>query len=131
MEEIYRSPLLQLKPSDFQLLADKWATSPPTCNDLPEVWCVSGGEYQAPLEFCRRTFYNLNRQMRRDPSVAHLLRAVRATLLLADSAGSGLSREQHDITAWVQSAFSPDNLITSEVLEGNRAPLKIVGILPL
>ncbi len=128
MEEIYRFPLLQLKPSDFQLLADKWATSPPTCNDLPEVWCVSGGEYQAPLEFCRRTFYNLNRQMRRDPSVAHLLRAVRATLLLADSAGSGLSREQHDITAWVQSAFSPDNLITSEVLEGNIIQPRLLQI---
>ncbi len=45
------------------------------------------------------------RELKKDPFRARLLMGVRAALILADSSGSGLAREEKDLSNWLETAF--------------------------
>ncbi len=53
----------------------------------------------------RKSFRRFNRELKGNPRLNRLLMAVRAALILADSAGSAMVRAGKDMAAWLSAAF--------------------------
>ena len=53
----------------------------------------------------------------RDEERYRLLLAVRAALIVADSAGSGLTRENKSVTVWLEEAFEEKEVINAEYIQ--------------
>ncbi|MEW6429326.1 MAG: CRISPR-associated helicase Cas3' [Thermodesulfobacteriota bacterium] len=94
----------------------------PQALSIPDRWNlespVSGGSLK---EETKSTLMDFRRALA-DKRLLHLLLAVRAALIAADSAGSGLVREGKEIKAWLDEAFADDppltdQKITSEIIE--------------
>ncbi len=75
-------------------------------------------EVMGMAEAVTKRFAKLKRAIKGDESRARLLRAVRTGLIVADAAGSGLTREGLDIPAWIRNCF-PAAAITPEELEAD------------
>ncbi|AQS60189.1 CRISPR-associated helicase Cas3' [Desulforamulus ferrireducens] len=54
---------------------------------------------------------------RKDQTLKRLLRAVRSALIVSDSAGSGLVRRGKELSQWLASCFSEQNLLSSLDIE--------------
>ncbi len=95
-----------------------WVGSEPSfLPGLDESWSVSTPQFDIVSESFRRQQHNLKRELRQNPHRRQLLMAVRAALILADSAGSGLLREGKPIEKWLQTAFDDDALLNSGAVE--------------
>ncbi|MGA3115401.1 MAG: CRISPR-associated helicase Cas3' [Syntrophobacteraceae bacterium] len=55
------------------------------------------------------------REIKKNPTLSRLVMAVRAALILADSSGSGIVRENKDLRHWLEVAFGED--LSSEYIE--------------
>jgi CRISPR-associated endonuclease/helicase Cas3 len=89
-----------------------WFGSEPSfLTGLDESWSVSSPQFDIVSEDFRRQQHNLKRELWQNPHRHQLLMAVRAALILADSAGSGLLRENKPLKKWLDESFDPGALI--------------------
>lgn len=56
-------------------------------------------------------------EQRRNAAIGRLLRALRVALIVADSAGSALAREQKDLKNWLAEAFDPQGELTGDYIQ--------------
>ncbi|MBK1699592.1 CRISPR-associated helicase Cas3' [Thiococcus pfennigii] len=87
---------------------------------LPPIWSFEGGQGEsipAAVEALRRRFRLLGRRQRtRDGSLPDLtLPALKAALIVADAAGSGLPRINEEIGSWIAQAFPPSPLSAEDI----------------
>lgn len=54
----------------------------------------------------KKSFRRFNRELKRTPKLNRLLMAVRAAVILADSSGSAIVREDKNLEKWLKTAFS-------------------------
>ncbi len=67
-----------------------------------------------------REMMRFGRDLKKDVRLSRLLAAVRSALILADSAGSGLVREEKDLRGWLETAFGKtldDAYISANIIE--------------
>ncbi|WP_084318950.1 CRISPR-associated helicase/endonuclease Cas3 [Deferrisoma camini] len=94
--------------------------APPTFDLRDGFWSLGGprGFDCTPLRKATKDMLRkLRRALGRDENRARLLWAVRSAVILADSAGSGLVREGHDIAEWLDEAFSPRLVLDGAYIE--------------
>jgi len=84
-----------------------------------------------PIDFLKHLARKFNRRVRpvihslassgglRDEPRHRLLLAVRAALIAADSAGSGLTRENKSVTVWLEEAFEEKEVINAGYIQDN------------
>jgi len=80
---------------------------------IPALWTLNGSAGQ-DLDQARRSVERLFRSMRSAPG-DQLLPALKAALIAADAAGSGLPREGHNIQEWLIGAFGRAPLSAAEI----------------
>lgn len=84
---------------------------------FPEQWDFRqdnlGGDL---LELTKKNLKLFHRTLKRDASRLHLLMAVRAALIVSDSAGSSLTRTGENIGNWIDTAFNQEESLTEESL---------------
>jgi CRISPR-associated endonuclease/helicase Cas3 len=98
----------------------------------PELWSYKddgkGESIYEQTDRLTRRFDRLERTLRKDEPRRRLFRAVKAALIAADSAGSGLAREGHDIAAWVAQLFAEGNRLDGDYIEQNILKRRIQQI---
>jgi CRISPR-associated endonuclease/helicase Cas3 len=102
------------------------------CGEVPEYWSFGRGGQSIPeiRGTLHRRFRRLKRELSQEPPSprARLFVAVKAAVVAADTAGSGLPRERHDIREWLQETFGTPPLtandIDSRVIQPRVAALK-------
>jgi len=85
-----------------------------------ELWSLAGQygrNYSELKEELETTLYRWWRKNRKDPIVRKLLLAVMSSLIVSDSAGSGIVREGKDLDEWLSKAFSEDNILYDSDIE--------------
>lgn len=97
---------------------------------IPPVWSFRTNSspffnFADILDAGKDQAHYFGREIRRDPLRLSFLLSVKAALLVADSAGSGIVRAGHDIESWLKTAFGPllsadavhDKIILSRIRE--------------
>lgn len=104
----------------FALLAGQLAAPTPSF-DIPAWWSLEGEGESIPdhAERLERCFARLERSLRRNEPQRRLLRAVKAAVIAADSAGSGFARECYDIAAWIAQAFAAEHRLDGDYIGRN------------
>jgi CRISPR-associated endonuclease/helicase Cas3 len=85
-------------------------SEPPDASiEIPEVWCFDGSGDFDPARLRERirkqVMGRFKRELRSEVRLNRLLTSVRAALILADSAGSAITREDKDLASWLAAAF--------------------------
>lgn len=100
-------------------------SNPPAIDRLTGKWMREG----LPIDSVKQLARKFNRRARpvmhslascgelRDEQRLRLLLAVRAALIVADSAGSGLTRENKPVTAWLAEAFEEKETIDAKYIQ--------------
>ncbi|MGI8548736.1 MAG: CRISPR-associated helicase Cas3' [Gemmatimonadaceae bacterium] len=109
---------------DFRRLLDRVAAelhlTGPVPEDVMPLWCYEpqSGDFNAAahLRSLKRRLSDFDDELMDDQPRRRLLWAVRAGLIAADSAGSGLVRERHAITEWIAAAFDEDQLLDGDAI---------------
>jgi CRISPR-associated endonuclease/helicase Cas3 len=83
--------------------------------DVPTLWTVDGSRGQ-DLDQAKRQVEQLFRSMQRRQA-DNLLPALKAALIVADAAGSGLAREHRDIKTWISATFEGAPALTRADIE--------------
>ena len=101
----------------FSLLAER-LQMPPAVFELPSLWSFAdrGESILDHADRLAQRFRRLERALRRNQPKARLLRAVKAALIAADSAGSGLAREGHDINRWITELFAARSRVNGDYI---------------
>lgn len=103
------------------LLADALAIGAPPALAVQKRWSFGDGPECQDVDALGGDLKNALRQLKRDltnDNTRHrLLMAVRAALLIADSAGSALAREHKDLAEWLSMAFGESNLVHGDTIE--------------
>ena len=102
--------ILSLKPPAVDTLVDNW-----TREDLPVN--ILKGLARKFNRHVRPAAHSLVSSNRRDEQRHRLLLSVRAALIAADSAGSGLTRENKALTGWLEEAFEEKEVINAEYIQ--------------
>lgn len=101
------SGVLEAEPALLDAITERWSFGPrPGCFDLTPL-----------ADELPRQWDRLRRALGSDPEKHRLLMAVRTALVLADSAGSGLVRENKPLVGWLMSAFGERQLADGQVVE--------------
>ena len=84
--------------------------------EIGPCWTIDGvlGEQASK---CKREIRRVRDRIRKDENVRRLLWAVRAALIVADAAGSGLAREGHTVSDWLKRAFSDRRKIDAPYID--------------
>ncbi len=82
---------------------------------LPEICDLDNTEYEYK-EQLEKIFNGINRRCKNNKIFQKILLAVKTALIVADSAGSGLSRENKDLFSWLKMAFDEDELLTDQTI---------------
>ncbi|MGB0712567.1 MAG: CRISPR-associated helicase Cas3' [Gammaproteobacteria bacterium] len=87
--------------------------------DMPKQWCYEGhGEsIDQHADAIKKRFRRVKRDLGRDASRHRLFMAVKAALIVADSAGSGLARERHEIGDWLREVFAEAQCLDAEAIK--------------
>lgn len=114
----------------FQLLAEQLGVPSPSFR-LPPLWSLEDRGESIPdhADQLRRRFAKLERTLKRDEPRRRLLRAIKAAVIAADSAGSGFARKGYDIPGWIAGLFHPTqrldgNYINQEILKKRIEQIK-------
>ena len=88
---------------------------------FPRTWSFDGhGEsIYAHADRLGRRFRCLLRALRDDDAHSRMYRAVKAAVIVADSAGSGLAREGHDVAGWLTRVFDDRERMDGGYIEDN------------
>ncbi|OCC14480.1 CRISPR-associated helicase Cas3 [Dissulfuribacter thermophilus] len=108
---IYVKQILEI----INYLAQKTDLPPVTGLSLPENWDLEKGEYEYKKKL-EKVFIKINRKCKKDKIFRRLLLAVKTALIVADSAGSGLRRENKDLFSWLKKAFDENELLTDKTI---------------
>lgn len=102
----------------FQRLAALLGLPVPTFT-LPTLWSMESVGESIPehAERLERRFVRLERAQKRDEPRRRMMRAVKAAVIAADSAGSGFARERYDIPAWIAGLFDPAQRLDGEYIQ--------------
>lgn len=104
-----------------RLLAEELNIEPPGRLAVPEQWSFGLKQNRQDVEPLRTSMRRAWRRARWElagPTERHrLLMAVRAALVVADSAGSALIREHRDPAEWLQGAFDDESLVNDIFVE--------------
>ncbi|MDA8254111.1 MAG: CRISPR-associated helicase Cas3' [Betaproteobacteria bacterium] len=102
----------------FQRLAQQFGLPNPVFT-LPPLWSLEGRGESIPehAERLERRFAKLECALRRDEPRRRLMRAVKAAVIVADSAGSGFAREGYDIPGWIGGLFDPARRLDGAYIE--------------
>ena len=77
--------------------------------DIARIWSFQPASYafhfSELLEEAKWNAYQFGREVNNNPHRLALLQSVKAALLSADSAGSGVVRVGHDLESWIKAAF--------------------------
>jgi CRISPR-associated endonuclease/helicase Cas3 len=82
---------------------------------LPEKWDLEGSEYDYKNKI-EKIFKQIHRKFKRDKIFQKLLLTVKTALIVSDSAGSGLVRENQDLSLWLKKAFQENDLLTDQTI---------------
>lgn len=114
--------------ADFQAglatLGAAFGLAKPVPQNVPRIWAMDGTagaeDLSAALDATRDRLDDVDRALRGDaPNVQarrRMLWAVRAALIAADAAGSGLPRVGETIESWIRDAFRTDDRLTKETV---------------
>lgn len=87
---------------------------------VPSLWSLDGkaGFYALPLksEICSN-FERFKRELKKQPERQRLLLAVKMAVIVADSAGSGLPRNDLEIVSWIEHQFREESLLSDQYIE--------------
>ncbi len=88
---------------------------------IPDVWSFGGGpgcfDLTNSISKVKQDLHQFRRKLDGNTAEHHLLMAMRAALIVADSAASGLVREGHNIQEWISAAFSSDDILDGKAIE--------------
>ena len=103
------------------LLTDALAIGPPPALTVHRRWSFGDGlecqDVDALSGDLREALRQLKHDLANDNTRHRLLMAVRAALLIADSAGSALAREHKDLAEWLSAAFDEGDLVHGDAIE--------------
>jgi CRISPR-associated endonuclease/helicase Cas3 len=103
------------------LMAGALAIGAPPALAAQERWSFGNGrecqDVDALSRDLKKALTQLKRDLAGDETRHRLLMAVRAALLIADSAGSALAREHKDLGEWLNAAFNEDDLVHGDAIE--------------
>lgn len=87
--------------------------------DFPKFWSwgYSGADVCKHREEIQDQLHRFNKEIRRDHSRGRLLRALRSALIAADSAGSGLVREDKSVVSWIHENVTHLELLTHDTIK--------------
>ncbi len=115
--EIYPDSIRQI----FQLAVNYTAAESVENLTIPKIWDFEGRSGFDPYDLkekINKTYLkNYKRLLKRDTAQNSLLTAVRAALIVADSAGSAIVREGKDMREWLNAAFN--TVVNSQYIENN------------
>ncbi len=81
----------------------------PSRPNIPYVWSFESSSYgfhfASLLEESKKRAHQFRRELRKNPKRHALLHSVKAALLAADSAGSGVVRVGYELESWIKAAF--------------------------
>lgn len=114
---------------DFRRLLDRTAAElhldGPAPRNIKPIWCYEPqpGDFDAAahVRSLKRRLGDFDDELTDNEPRRRLLWAVRAGLIAADSAGSGLVRERHSITDWIAAAIDE-----KELLDGDAIRTKVI-----
>ena len=99
--------------------------------DIPHIWSFDGGGGPGDLDDLLDAVLDrlepLDRALRTDEPRRRMLWAVRAALVAADSAGSGLVRTGWKVGEWIAEAFDPAFRLTGERIEAEIVAPRLDG----
>ncbi|MBI2502237.1 MAG: CRISPR-associated helicase Cas3', partial [Candidatus Latescibacteria bacterium] len=103
------------------MLAGELGSEPPPALAIGAYWSFEEKRGSVDMEELRnqvlKEMHTFTHRLRTSERQKRLLLAVRAGLIVADSAGSGLSREGKDLREWLQMAFDASSLLDGEAIE--------------
>ncbi|AOY57177.1 CRISPR-associated helicase/endonuclease Cas3 [Desulfococcus multivorans] len=77
--------------------------------EIPDVWDFDGSMTFDPVrlrdDIKKKELMKFTRELKKNPSLNGMVMAVRAGLILADSAGSAVAREGKNLDSWLKDAF--------------------------
>ena len=106
----------------LRLLALEMNVSPPAAMDIPPLWDFAKGRPRSVSvaelkEELAHQLHLFSKDLRRDETRKRLHMAVRASLVIADSAGSGLPREGEDCLLWIEKAQNAEKVLNQAAIE--------------
>lgn len=109
----------------MELLANRNQISLPQIDLIPKIWSFRNSSGYFSLGSHRnkvlKTIDAFRRNLKDSETLLRQLIAVRAALIVADSAGSGLMREGKDIHSWLRESFDE-----SLIIDGQAVDLKVI-----
>ena len=116
---VYPDKLLSILQKVVQDLKEVCLTIPAL--SIPYKWNFDdehglGTELRKQAKDALTRFY---RKLKRGHQLHRLLMSVRAGLIIADSAGSGLVREGKNLETWLRGAFQKDDLLTARKIDND------------
>ena len=94
----------------LDMLGETLSLPVPFRPDIPLLWSFQADShpffnFTELLESAKRQAYRFEKAIRKEEEAQRFLCSVKAALLAADSAGSGVVRGGHDLKSWLQAAF--------------------------
>lgn len=121
MSEAGESLLVHARDPEFRDILATVATYTgiPHCTpEVPEYWSLYGdraADHGQAIEALReklvRRFRRFGRSLENDPGRRALLLAIKAAVIVADAAASGLARENHPIVDWLHEVFDEKRVL--------------------
>lgn len=105
----------------LEYLQEKFSINNPKIDQIPAIWSNMNSPDILDLnELKEETKISLNafrRKIREDTKLNRMLQAVRAALIISDSAGSGLVREGKNVKDWIKEAFNENVILSGSDIE--------------
>ena len=111
--EVYANGIAEI----LKELCNTFSLPAPEALDLPTVWNFQKKKCSNLKEEVKGTLSRFSKELRKNQTGHRLLMAVRAGLILADSAGSGLLREGKTVETWLGDAFSENDLLDGRAID--------------
>jgi CRISPR-associated endonuclease/helicase Cas3 len=89
----------------------------PASPEIPESWSTTDKGFRKHVKQVKERLYKFKRRLRGEDRLSRLQMAVRAALIVADSAGSALARENKPLEIWLGQAFSEDELVSGSDIQ--------------
>jgi len=104
----------------MELLANRNQMNLPPVDAIREIWSLKSQEYfdlRSHREQVVKAIATFRRKLGCEERLLRLLMAVRAALIVADSAGSGLMREGKHIQSWLRHSFDEAMVLDGQAVE--------------
>lgn len=89
----------------------------PESPEMTESWLTTDKGFRKHVKQVKERLYKFKRLLRQEDRLSRLQMAVRAALIVADSAGSALARENKPLEIWLGQAFSENELVSGSDIQ--------------